>query len=321
MRDVLARIYGNKLEEFKPVKFSLPIYLQDNKAFYKVSISGRSFVIVYHQSIERFNIKTLKKQMITYQKSIGKDIVYGFSRITTFQRTSLIENDIPFISGNGQMFLPFMGVYFEKCVKTEDKEQDRFMPATQLLFLLFLYGNNSYTKSGAANKLRVKPMSITRASKQLVDKGLIKEEKRGTEVWMIISDVDRKVFYEKGEPYLIDPVQSVVYAPNARVNRDTPESGEFGLSKRSELGYPEYVEYAFYKDDPGIRDLLGVNPNLDETANLARIQKWKYDPSLFSRDGMVDPVSLISSLRSINDDRIHKCLEQVKEEIWTWQII
>lgn len=319
MRAVFDSVYGNKLEEFKPVEYSLPIYLQDNRSFFKVSVSGRSFVIVFFQSLDRFNVKTIKKQLVSYQKFIGESVVCGFDKITTFQRKSLIENDIPFVSNNGQMYLPFMGVYFEKCAKTEDSKLDHFMPVTQLLFLLFLYGDNSYTKSGAAKKLRVKPMSVTRASRQLADIGLIREEKHGTEVWMIINEEDRKAFYEKGEPYLIDPIQSVVYVPNARVDSGTPESGEFSLSKRSDLGYPEYAEFAFYKDDPGIRDIAGVDPDLNETDNLVRIQKWKYDPSLFSIDGMVDPVSLICSLGYINDDRIHRCLEQVREEIWTWQ--
>ena len=321
MKGFLEQIYGNKLEEFSNVKYMLPLYLQDGRAFYKATVSGHSFVIVFFQKLERFNIKTLKKQLIAYRQSIKEDIVYGFEKITTFQRKCLIENEIPFVSQNNQMYLPFLGVYFEKCINSEEPIKHQFMPVTQLLFLLFLYGDNRYSKSVAADKLRITPMSITRASKQLVNKGLIKEEKRGTEVLMIINEEDRKAFYEKGEPYLINPIQSTIYVPDYMIDHDVTESGEFSLSKRTDLGYPAYMEYALYKDAPGIRDMIGVDPDLDETEDIVRIQKWKYDPALFSINSMVDPVSLISSLKSKNDDRIHKCLEQVKEEIWSWQII
>ncbi|MBP3233866.1 MAG: hypothetical protein J6M65_05535 [Eubacterium sp.] len=320
MRDLLEQIYGNKLEYCQEAKLSLPLYLLDNRKFYNVSILDYSFIIVYFVSNGRFSIKTLKKQLMTYRTSVKCNVVYGFNKITTFQRKSMIENDIPFITNNGQMYIPFLGIYFDKCVQDEDIVYEQFMPASQLLFLLFLYGDNSYTKSGAANKLKINPMSVTRASKQLVNNGLIKEEKRGTEIWMTINDMGKTDFYEKGEPCLINPIQSVIYIPNGRVDIETPESGEFSLSKRTDLGYPEFVEYAFYKDAPGIKDKIEINPDLYEKADIIRIQKWKYDPRLFSLNGMVDPASLISSLKNINDDRLHKCLEKVKEEIWTWQI-
>ena len=111
MKGFLEQIYGNKLEEFSNVKYMLPLYLQDGRAFYKATVSGHSFVIVFFQKSERFNIKTLKKQLIAYRQSIKEDIVYGFEKITTFQRKCLIENEIPFISQNNQMYLPFLGIY------------------------------------------------------------------------------------------------------------------------------------------------------------------------------------------------------------------
>ncbi len=320
MRKLLEQIYGKKLEEYKEVKFSLPLYLQDGRKFYSVSLSGHSFVVVRFINAERFNMKVLKKQLVTYQNAVKRYVVYGFDRLSTFQRKSLIENDIPFISCNGQLYLPFMGTYFEKCAMKDEVIKEQFMPVAQLLFLLFLYENNSYTKSGAAKRLKVQPMAISRASKQLLEKDLIKEEKRGTEILMTICDTDRKAFYENGKKYLINPVQGVIYLPNRRVDQKTLEAGEFGLSRRSELGYPQYAEYAVYKDAPGVKDWVGENPDLVESRELVRIQKWKYDPFLFSDDEKIDPVSLICSLKETEDERIHKCLGAVEEEIWIWQI-
>ncbi len=171
----------------------------------------------------------------------------------------------------------------------------------------------------ACRRLMVKPMTITRASRQLAEKGLIKEERRRNEIWMTIAEEDRKAFYEKGKKYLMNPVHGVIYVPNARKDRNVPEAGEFSLARRSDFGYPEYVEYAFYKDDPAVKDVQGVNPGLDASGDLARYQIWRYDPKLFSNNGMVDPVSLMCSLSDIEDERIHKCIDQVKKEIWKWQ--
>ena len=321
MKELLEQVYGQKLNFIEETQFSLPLYLQDGKKFYTVSVSGKTFVVVVFGTQERFNVKTLKKQLVSYQNAIKTDVVYGFDKISSFQRKSMIENDVPFISYNGQMYLPFMGVLFEKCSSGEYVIKEQFTPVSQLLYLLFLYENGSYTKLEAAKKLHVSPMSISRASKQLLEKGLIEEKKNGTEITMTASVKDRKELYKKAAKYLINPIQSVLYLPGGRMERDLPASGEFSLSQRSDFGYPKYVEYALYKDLPFVKELAGVNPDLEYEKNIVRIQKWKYNPLTFSCNGQVDPVSLICTFADINDERIHKCLEQVKEEIWNWQII
>lgn len=321
MKKLFERVYGNKLDYFEETKYSLPLYLQDGKRFYRASVSGRKFVVVLSVTQERFNIKTLKKQLVTYQNAVKEYVVYGFDRVSSFQRTSLLENDIPFASMNGQMYLPFMGVFFEKCTVGEETIKEQFTSASQLLFLLFLYENDSYTKLEAAKRLRVQPMSISRASKQLLEKRLIQEMRQGTEIVMTIDAQDRKEFYERAKKYLINPVQGVVYLPDKKVDHNMPAAGEYSLSKRTDLGYPKYVEYAFYKDASYVKELVGVDPDLYCDNDLVRVQKWKYDPQLFSHNGQVDPCSLICTLAETNDERIHKCLEEVEEEIGTWQTI
>ena len=64
-----------------------------------------------------------------------------------------------------------------------------------------------------------------------------------------------------------------------------------------------------------------MNPDLEYETDIVRIQKWIYDPLIFSCNGQVDPVSLIRSFADTYDERIHNCLEAVKEEIWDWRII
>ena len=321
MKKLFEQVYGHKLDSFEETKYSLPLYLQDGKKFYRVSVSGKTFVVAFSETQERFNIKTLKKQLASYQNAIKADVVYGFDKISSFQRKSMIENEIPFVSRNGQMYLPFLGILFEKCAKGEDIIKEHFAPVSQLLFLLFLYEKDSYTKMEAANRLQVMPMAISRASKQLLEKGLITEKKQGTEIVMTVSVKDRRDLYEKAGKYLINPIQSVLYLPNGSVNISTTASGEFSLSQRSDMGYPKYVEYALYKNLPLFKGLVGVNPDLNYDLDIVRIQKWKYDPLIFSSNGQVDPISLICTFADNKDERIHKCLEQVKEEIWNWQII
>ena len=146
MKKLFEQVYGHKLDFFEEARYSLPLYLQDGKRFYKVSVFGKMFIVAFAESQERFNIKTLKKQLASYQTAIKADVVYGFEKISSFQRKSMIENEIPFVSRNGQMYLPFLGILFENCAMSEDIIKEHFTPVSQLLFLLFLYEKDNCTK-------------------------------------------------------------------------------------------------------------------------------------------------------------------------------
>ena len=318
MKELLKQVFGNVLEGYKVTKKSLPLYLQDGRQIISVSIAGHAFYIVRIMTSERFNITTIKKQLLKYRETMASPVAYGFNRITSYQRKCLVENEIPFVAENGQIYLPFVGAYFEKCSSTEATVMEQFSPAAQMLFLLFLYRNNSYSKSEAAHSLKISAMSITRASKQLSEVGLIIEEKKGTEVRMRICCENRDEFYEHGKKYLINPVQSYIFLPNARKPRMAPSAGEFALLKMSDLGNAEYNEYAINKDDPIVAKWVSVDPLLYDYKNICKYQLWKYDPLLFSNGQTVDPVSLISSLRDNNDERIQMCLDEVEQEISKW---
>ena len=318
MKELLEQVFGNVLEEYKVTKMSLPLYLQDGRQILTVCIAGHLFYIVRFKTLNRFNINTLKKQLIKYREYMGINVGYGFSRVTTYQRKSLVEHGIPFVAENGQIYLPFIGAYFEKCSNTESYVTEQFTPAAQMLFLLFLYRNNSYTKSEAATALKISAMSITRASKQLLEVGLINEEKIGTEVRMRLCCEDRDEFYERGKKYLINPVQSFVFLPNARKSDMVREAGEFALMKISDLGNATYNEYAINKDNPVVAKWVSVDPQLYDYKNICKFQLWKYDPLLFSKGQLVDPVSLICSLKDSDDERIQMCLAEVEKEISKW---
>lgn len=318
MKELLEQVFGNVLEEYKVTKMSLPLYLQDDRQILTVSIAGHAFHIVRFMTLNRFNINTLKKQLIKYREYMGINVGYGFSRVTTYQRKSLVEHGIPFVAENGQIYLPFIGAYFEQCSNNESYVTEQFTPAAQMLFLLFLYRNNSYTKSEAATALKISAMSITRASKQLLELGLITEEKNGTEVRMRICCEDRDEYYQLGENYLINPVQNTLYRENVRVDPNTPAAGEYALYREYSLGNADYVEYAVYKDCPRIEKWTSVEPSLYDYFNICKYQLWKYDPRLFANNDTVDPVSLICSLKDSDDERIQMCLAEVKKEISKW---
>ena len=321
IRKILTDIFGAQLIKYKQTKASLPIYLKNDKSFYEAVIGETRFVIVMHENPERLNVSALKKHLPKYHEAFGSNITYGFDKVTTFQRRSLVENGISFISGNGQVFLPFLGAFFSKCQMNDyNREASYLSPTAQALLLLLIYTDEEISRSYAAKSLKVSPMTISRASAELGRLEVLSERKRGTEL-LISRNGGKTEVYSKIRGLLINPVQEVVYVENDSLENGII-AGEYSLSKRSDLGYPRYHEYAISKKDYQSMNLKEYDPYTDIGIDLIRIQLWKYDPELFARNGQIDPISLICSFKGEGeeDERIHKCLTQIEGEMDKWQL-
>ena len=79
----------------------------------------------------------------------------------------------------GNVFLPFMGIVLQDVYRKQLVKADKMMPATQMVFLELLYmdDEDSVLKSEVANKLNLTKTSITRATAQLEEMGLIRQMK------------------------------------------------------------------------------------------------------------------------------------------------
>lgn len=324
MENLIKKIYGSQFEDYRKKKVSLPMYLTEGREFFEVTVLGEKFTLVNIITLERLNIAVLKKHAQKYYEFFNENIAYGLQSVTSTQRKSLIENHIPFVSGNEQIFLPFLGSCFSKCFKQQvSKPITKFSPSSQLLALYMVYSteNKRINKSELAKQIGISAMSVTRAVKDLVKIGVLQEEKNGNEVF-VFCEMEKKEMFERITPYLNTPVQETIYIEATGFEKiEFLEAGEYSLSKRSMLGYPKYEEYAIDKNSEVIKRMEPRNPDLNLNAKLIKIQKWKYNPLVLEADGKVDPISLIYSFQNENDERIQMSLDEVQGEIDKWQIM
>lgn len=322
MKQLLLDVFGKDLERYESISPSLPIYLINQRQLYNISIMGESFILVMLPATNRFNVSTLKKQILNYQRTLDNPVVYGFNSVTSFQRKSLIENRVPFVAENGQIFLPFLGTVFGQCSSTQLKaDVDHFSPSAQLLLFLLMYKPDGYkiNKGKVAGTLNISLMSITRAVRELVALNFISETQQGTEkvIQRVLPVEDA---YELAKPYLINPVYKTIFVQGNEVNNNSYiRAGEYNLAERSMLGYPRYMEYSISKELYSSLDHTEIDPTLTESP-LVKVQVWKYDPSILSDNNEVDPLSLICSFKEEGDERIQGCLEEVEKEIFNWRI-
>ena len=297
-------------------KSRLPLYLSV-RTMYRIHGDGIEFVIVELPDNSGFRIRQLKRQIELYKGYFSTNVAFSLEHISRYQREVLIGNGVPFVCLPDQIYLPFLGILLQnRFHENAAVNVDKLSPVAQALFLLLAYGSGSdrYNKTSAAKILGVTNTTITRASKQLNAVGVTLEETEGTKIY-IRKAVQGADFFETGRPYLIDPIQQILYVREADDMRGLPEAGETALSGLSMLNPPAVKTRAIWKNDVKSKNYIMVDPEMETEDDYIRLEEWKYSPKHFARDGKVDPISLYCALRNDPDERIQGELEHMVENI------
>ena len=303
-----------KIREYKN-KLSLPIFMT-MRDIAMVEIYGVNFAIVDVMKEEELSVAAMKKQKIKYEEALQCPVAYKVELNSVSMRNALVKNGVSFVDLPGNVFLPFMGIVLQDVYKKQLVKADKMMPATQMVFLELLYMNDeeSALKSEVANKLNLTKTSITRATAQLEEMGLIQQIKSGTEI-SIQRNCSRREYYENAKAYLINPVQKVITIMRQEAAFESFEAGESALSQLSELNPPRIGECAIYKGEEVIDQLEIVDARYEDQDDCLNVQLWKYNPSYFAREGRVDPVSLACTFKGNEDERVEMCIEELLEEL------
>lgn len=316
MKKQLEQYFGCevKITECKNT-LALPIFMT-MREIKLVEFYGVSFALINIVKEPELTIAAMKKQQKKYEEALQCPIAYELSLNSVSMRNVLVKNGVPFVDLPGNVFLPFMGIVLQDMYRKQLVKADKMMPATQMVFLELLYmeDEGSVLKSEVAKKLNLTKTSITRATAQLEEMGLIQQVKSGTEI-SIKRNHSRKEYYEKAEAYLINPVQRVITIMRYEATFESFSAGETALSQMSELNPPRIEECAIYKGEEVIDQLRIVDARYEDFGACLKVQLWKYNPSYFAREGRVDPVSLACTFKGNEDERIEMSIEELLEEL------
>ncbi|MDO5441644.1 MAG: MarR family transcriptional regulator [Bacillota bacterium] len=313
MKDYLISLFSNAVKIKKiPAPKNIPLYLTTRRVFYSVALYDVSFIVAEVDENEKFTAAAYKKQAAQLADAYSLNVAFSFKNMTKSQRNSFISNTIPFICDENQVFLPFLGIALNEMFRVKKQcNIEKMMPVTQLLFLYLAYSDSDdVIKSIAANDLGLSRPNITRASSQLLAMGLIKEYKLGKEVHMV-RVANGWGYYELAKDYLINPIQKKFMVKSKDLSVDYPLAGQTALSKFSMLNTPAYEVRAIFKGDKNICHLIPADARWEDE-KITEIELWKYDPAIFSKAGVVDPISMLCSIEA-DDERIEKALDEVLE--------
>ncbi|CCY30483.1 putative uncharacterized protein [Roseburia inulinivorans CAG:15] len=305
---VLQDVYRKQLVKELPIFMTMRDILM-------VEIYGVNFAIIDVVKETELSVAAMKKQKAKYEEALQCPVAYEVALNNVSMRNALVKSGVPFVNLPGNVFLPFMGIVLQDVYRKQLVKADKMMPATQMVFLELLYMSDeeSVLKSEVANKLNLTKTSITRATAQLEEMGLIQQMKSGTEI-AIKRNYSRKEYYENAKGYLINPVQKVITIMRYEATFESFSAGETALSQESELNPPRIEERAIYKGEEVVDQLEIVDARSEDPDDCLKIQLWKYNPSYFAREGCVDPVSLACTFKGNEDERIEMSVEKLLED-------
>lgn len=206
-----------------------------------------------------------------------------------------------------------MALYLQERGDAEKIDISGMLPSAQLLLLLYIYqGCGELLTREASRKLGFTATSISRASRQLQEMGLIQTEKRGVQK-VICSERSPEELFEIARGSMCNPVKRTIFIPKSEINESLLMSGYSALSEYSMMNPP--LAECFAADSVAAWDKIGSN-RLQSTDDQCAVDLWRYDPKKLSTGNCVDRLSLVLALSEDRDERIQEAVEEILADLW-----
>lgn len=291
---------------------SMPNFIHSRYRLQRVTLDGQAVIFVYPKE-ELEAVSSVKKHLDRIVNIAKTPTVLIPPHLTYRQKEYLLRDHIPFVVEGKQIYLPFMAVYLQERGDGEKQDITTMLPSAQLLLLFYIYhGCGELLTSEASQKIGFTATSISRASRQLEEMGLIKTEKRGVQK-VIYSDHAPEEVFSAARESMCNPVKRTIYVPKTNIETDLLLSGYSALSEYSMIN-PPMVEY-FAAGSVAAWEKEASN-KLHSTDDQYAIELWRYDPRKLSSGNCVDKLSLALALSADKDERIEEAVEEMLTSVW-----
>ena len=310
--DYLYHVLGIHVIYEDTVLDHIPNYIYARYDLQVVRLDGIKAVFAYPLGeLESFD--TVKTHFEKIQQRYNLPVVLILTELSYRYKEYLLRDHIPFVVEGKQIYLPFMAVYLQERSDHELSVPEDLLPSAQLLLLHFIYnGCHPMPTSDAAAYLRLTATSISRASRQLTELGVLDAETRGVRK-ILYSDKSPRELFSSAKNVLKDPVKRIVYVPKREVPHDLLRSRYSALSEYTMLA-PSRIEY--YAADSIALFEAGSSRKLHNYHEQAAVELWRYHPYALSSGRCVDRLSLAITLRDERDERIEEAVDDMLRSVW-----
>ena len=292
----------------------LPLFLRERYGLRSLRIFGRKTRLALEApGWEAGSPAEYASHAQTLQDKLGEPVAIVIPKIPSYARNRMVQAGVPFIVPGSQLFLPSMMVDLrERFSSSAPSPGKRLAPASQciLIFHLLKESVEGVPLREIAKKVGYSPMNLSRAKDEIEAAGLCKTGRYGRSV--VLEFQDRAFdLWGKALPLLSSPVKKSHWVAWPEVSSLAVRAGLTALSYYSMIEDDRIPAYALplesYRQNLEKGFFLGC-PDPSE-ANV-QLETWSYNPLLLATDNsVVDPLSLILSLRDSADERVQQQLE------------
>lgn len=311
--EYLYRVLGIRVTYLEDITAIMPNYIVARYRIKKVVLDGRNAVFVYPKE-EIESISAVKKHFDRIEKTTERRAVLILDHLTYRQKEYLLRDHIPFVVDRKQIYLPFMALYLQERCDSEKKETDIMLPSAQLLLLYFIYhGCGELITSEAVKALSFTATSISRASRQLEEMGLIQTEKRGVQK-VIYSDKTPEELFTQAKKHMENPVKRTIFVPRKELHTDFLLSGYSALAEYTMINLPTVKCIATERISGLVKK---SSERLQNSDDQYEVELWRYDPKKLTNGRRVDRLSLALELGNDRDERIEGAVEEMLKQVWS----
>lgn len=308
--DFVAKTIGAPVTAPAHLRAALPQYLEALYRPYTFDIGGQRLCAIEASTAELPPPARLVKQLRRLSEQLKRDpdsCCLVAEHLDAYSRRRLVDLKQPFCLPGQQLYWPALGAIQTRIRNRRPPAPpgELLSPATQqaLLAILLRRIELPVAITSFAKPLGRSRITASRIAAELIGSGLLQVKEQGRHRW-IQSEEGLAAIWTRAQSRLRDPIMRIV---RVRGKHRPPQArllaGETALAAQTMLAAPAIPTYAMahrYWQEAG-RDLEVIDHDDD---GLCRIELWRYPPERLSDGPSVDPLSLVLSLRKLDDERV-----------------
>ena len=317
MKEFLEKVLRQNvtIEKDEDIYKKLPLAYRGRYDIFKVTTNGLLWIGIYPKS--ETGLVMLRKDRAKVEKEAGLNCAIFFERTTFYIKEKLMEEGIPFVIENKQVYLPFIGYLISNEGEKKLPPVHLISFLTQKLLFVAIYEKwNEVKVSEAAKRLSVSKMSVSRCFDELeylnIDVLSMKGKSR-----VISEPNDLKLFWNQNKNTLRNPViRRFILSDNIKFEKKAGISALCEYSLLSDNAYPTYAVTKKEIKDSGIKTTRQVG--IEEKIGCAVLELGYFID--FDGKGTQDPLSIALSITSDerNDERVNISVNEMLEEyVWS----
>jgi hypothetical protein len=314
MKETIEQILHQEVEEHPfAQEEKLPLACRGAFDFKQIEINRQPFLLA--EPVDSMNLTELRKSRSQLERAAGCPCAFYLKTVNQYAAAKMLEEGIPFIRENRQVYLPFLGMLIADKAERDPKPAAELSFLTQKLLLKALYETwNGVTAAEAARLLGVSRMSGTRCFDEIESLGLpfLRTEGKSRRFDAM---PDRKQMWETLRPVLRNPVIRA-FRSDELIPGEFVLSGLTALAAYSMLNEDRCKYYAVPKGALRHLDLGTVNEVPPEEEAACVIQEVGYILP-FGDGTAIDPLSIamMLSAKELEDPRVETAVNKMLEEL------